>query len=107
MTITTYEVPLSPVPQKITIRLNNNNYKLTVVWNFASECWVLNIDTSLDVPVIHGIPLVLGTNLLGQFEYLGIGGILRVQMDNADGLPPSFSNLGIDGHLYFEVEDNG
>jgi len=101
--MTPFEIPLSPAPQTFSIPLNGIDYKLTVYWNKASQNWVMNIDDDAENPIAHGIPLLTGTNLLDQFEYLGIGGALVVQTDSAVDDVPSFSELGVTGRLYFVV----
>jgi len=99
--MTPFEIPLSPAPQTFSIPLNGIDYQLTLHWNKASQNWVLNIDDANGAAVAHGLPLLTGTNLLDQYEYLGIGGALVVQTDSAVDDVPSFSELGVTGRLYF------
>ncbi len=47
------------------------------------------------------IPLVTGTDLLGQYEYVGLNGQLFVYTDgNADNVP-TLDNLGIESNLFY------
>lgn len=97
-----YEVPLSPVPQKFSIALSGITYRLRVWWNAAPMGgWQLDINDANDNPLAHGIPLVTGSNLLDQLEYLGIGGWLVVETDYDLEAVPNFNNLGTTSHLYF------
>lgn len=101
---TVYEIPLSPSPQTFTVSLGGKSYQLTVQWRDAVEGgWALDIADSAGKPLVQGIPLVTGANLLDQFAYLGIAGQLRVQTDNDPDAVPAFDNLGNTSHLYFVV----
>lgn len=95
------EVPLSPVPQAFHIQLDNVEYALTFRWNVIGACWILDIASSDDVPIIQGIPVVTGINLLGQYQYLGFTGALIAQTDNDPDKVPTFTNLGEQGHLFY------
>lgn len=101
------EIPLTATPQKLSIKLNGITYQLTVVWNWVAQCWMLSIADQAGIPIINSIAMVLGSDLLEQFEYLNFGGKLIVTVDNNSGIPPTFTNLGTEGHLLFEVVENG
>jgi predicted Zn-dependent protease with MMP-like domain len=98
---TPYEIPLTAAPQQLLISLANVTYQLTVKWNDEASVWVLDIADSSGNGILNGIPLVTGTDLLGQFAYLGLGGSLVAQTDSDLTSPPTFTNLGDTGHLYF------
>jgi len=105
---TAYEVPLSPMPQKFSISLAGVTYNLKLSWNdilygggLKNPCWLLDIRDTTDNPILTGIPLVTGADLLAQYGYLSFGGQLIVQSDNDPNLVPSFDTLGKTGHLYF------
>lgn len=75
--------------------------KFNLQFNLVANCWVGNMSTDDGVPVISGIPLVTGADLLEQFGYLGLGGQMFAQTDhNADAVP-TFEDLGTTGHYYF------
>lgn len=101
-----FEIPLTPNPQRFNITLSGVQYRLAVVWRNAEQGgWVLDIADVNGNPIIQGIPLVTGANLLGQYEYLGLGGVLWSQTtDNPDAVP-TFDNLGVGSHLYWWVSD--
>lgn len=97
-----YEIPLSPQAQTFTIQLGTITYNLVVAWNDAPMGgWVLDILDNNSDPVVTGIPLVTGVNLLEQYDYLGFQGALQVQTDFDPDEIPTFQNLGIQSHLYF------
>lgn len=101
---TAYEVPLSSKAQEFVISLNGTSYKLTFTWNRALSNWVMNMAKEDGTPVLCGVPMVTGTDLLAQYQYLGIGGALVVQTDYDPAATPTYENLGTDSHLYFVTE---
>lgn len=102
--MTPYEIPLSPVPQSFTIDLGGTTYNLTVTYNGMSSTWVLDIADINGVPVLQGVPIVTGCDLLGQFGYLNFGGALVAQTDHDPDAIPTQANLGITGRLFFVVQ---
>lgn len=98
-----YEIPLKPTPQLLKIALAGTTYSLRVDWNLAAACWMLDIRQADETPIVEGIPLVTGVDLLEQYGYLNFGGRLFAQTDGDINQPPTFSDLGTLGHLYFEV----
>ena len=96
-----FEIPLSPTPQAFQADLAGVTYQITVKWNPQIPSWVLDIATSQSVPIISGIPLVTGADLLAQYAYLGIEGQLHVQTDTDTDVVPTVDNLGKNSHLYF------
>lgn len=100
--MTVVEIPLTPQPQTFLITLANVQYRFTLQYRNADMGgWFLDIADSSSNPIIQGIPLVTGADLLEQYAYLGIGGQLIVQTDGDSDAVPTFSNLGAASHLYF------
>ncbi|MFV8849811.1 phage baseplate plug family protein [Serratia fonticola] len=97
------EIPLTPTAQQFAIQLAGVQYQMTLIWRDAAG-WVLDIANNDRTPLIQGIPLVAGADLLAQYRYLGIGGALFVVSDPNVLFPPTKDNLGIECHLYFLVE---
>lgn len=95
------EIPLSPDPQTFTVALADVEYQCTLRWRDPAPGWVLDLADANGVSLVSGIPLVTGIDLLSQYEYLGIGGQLRVQTDHDPDAVPTFENLGDTSHLYF------
>lgn len=97
-----FEIPLSPNPQTFTVSLSGTEYRLTVQWRDAEGAgWVVDIADTSGNPIIQGIPLVTGVNLLDQYAYLGFTGVLWVQTTADPYAVPTFDNLGVDSHLYW------
>lgn len=101
---TAFEIPLSPEAQKFTIQLAGVTYNITVSWCAPAACWVFDIADRLDAPIIQGIPLVTGIDLLQQYAYLQFGGGLMVQTDHNPDAVPTLENLGVTGRVYFVTE---
>ena len=97
-----YTIPLKAEPQSFGITLAGKEYNLTVRWFEAPEGgWHLDIQHPDNAaPIVMGIPLVTGANLLEQYESLEFGGELWVEGE----LPPNLENLGTTAPLVFIVE---
>lgn len=100
-----YEIPLAANNQRFNISLGGVTYIMTVTWCPPAMCWTLDIADESGVPIITGIPMITGTDLLEQYEYLGITGSLVVQTDFEPNKVPDFTSLGTTGHLYFLAPD--
>ena len=99
-----YEIPLSPQPQRMTIALAGTTYRFRFHYaNVDQGGWLLDIGDSNGNPLVAGIPLVTGADLLAQFPDLGFGGKLFVLSDGDPGAVPTYDDLGVTSHLYFEA----
>lgn len=105
MARTAYEIPLTADPQVFAIALAGVTYSLTLRWNTAAECWFLDIADRSRQTILSGVPVVTGLDLLAQYEYLELGGMLVVQTDHDADAVPTLANLGTTSHVYFLVED--
>lgn len=94
------EIPLNPYPENFNITLDDKEYTLTTSWCGAANTWMLTISQTSG-PVLSGIPLIPGVNLLAQYPDLGFKGQLVAQVDHNQSAVPSFSGLGTNGHLYY------
>lgn len=101
-----FEIPLLPQAQSFQIPLSNKLYNLTLKYMDTPEGgWVLDIDDTQGVALVHGVPLVTGADLLAQYAYLGIGGQLIVQTDENPDAVPLYTNLGVNSRVYFITGD--
>lgn len=96
-----FEVPLQPIAQAFFIQLANVTYKMSLKWNDVSVCWVFDLATADELPILQGVPIVTGVDLLAQYQYLEIGGGLIALTDGNPDAVPTFQNLGSGGNLYF------
>lgn len=99
--MTTYEIPTQPRNQSFRISLNDVEYQVIQRWNASINAWVINVNMTDGSPLVHGIALVTGVDLLSQFEHLGLGGAIVVQSDTSVDAVPDYETLGSTGHLYF------
>jgi uncharacterized protein DUF6983 len=95
------EIPLISAAQTFSVTLVGVTYTMMVHWCAPASCWILDIADQNAVPIVPGIPMITGADLLEPYRYLGIGGQLIVQTDNNTDAVPTFDNLGSRGHLYF------
>lgn len=96
-----FEIPVSAQAQVFSLILNNTNYTFSLHWCVASNCWVLDISDADDVPLVGGIAVVTGCDLLFPYRYLGFVGSLVAMTEGDYDTPPTFANLGDEGKLYY------
>ena len=96
-----YEVPLTPEPQEFRLRLGAALYAAKLLWNPVAVAWVLDLATDAGQPVVSGIPLVTGADLLVPYKHLNFGGQLFATTDGDQDAPPTFTNLGSAGRVFF------
>ena len=99
-------IPTSPMPQRFLITLSaGQTYQLVTQYRDAPEAgWTLDIGEPNGTPIISGIPLVTGVNLLAQYQHLIVGSLF-VLSDVETWAVPGFSDLGVSSHLYFDGDD--
>jgi hypothetical protein len=96
------EIPLVPAPQVLLAQLGATLYTLRLRWcDVTMGGWVLDISDSADNPLVCGVPLVTGADLLEQYAYLGLAGQLFCYTDGNLSATPNFANLGSQSHLVF------
>lgn len=97
-----FQVPLIAAPQKFQVTLGGSNYILTALYrNVDGGGWTIDLADTAGNPILQGIPLVTGVDLLAQYDYLNFGGSLWVQTTSDPDAVPTFENLGTDGILYW------
>lgn len=101
---TPLEIPLISRPETFAIQLGAVTYNLRVYWLVSASCWAIDIADQNLVPLVNGLPLVTGTDLLGQFAYL-IPGTLQIVNDGNSDAPPGWNGLGATSHLIFTPPD--
>lgn len=107
MTQNVYKIPLQNVSQKFDITLAGRQYTIACRWNNSRQAgWFLDIDDGVtNEPIVYNMPLVTGTDLLAQYEYLGFKGSLLVFTDGNAGAVPTLEDLGSNSNLYFITND--
>ncbi len=110
-----YNTPLTRIPlqpaqaQSLGINLNGTDYRFRLNFNASDPfstggTWILDIGDESGVPIVCGIPLLPGQNLLAQYGYLEIGGggaLFCYGAGAAEGEIPGWDTLGVSWQLYF------
>lgn len=103
-----YEIPLAAENQKFHITLSGIDYTFSLRWNFRASQWILNIGDTAELPIINGIPLVAGVNLLSGYKAHEIGGVgsnlfIRSFLKQAHlgQEQPLYNDLGSNTRLYY------
>lgn len=96
---TPFEIPLAKGAQSFLVTLAGASYRMRLRWSgVATPSWLLDISTEAGAPLVSGLPLVTGSDLLAQHAHLNIGSGLYVFSD-VD--PPTYASLGVSTKLYF------
>ena len=98
---TPYTVPTQPTNQTFSVMMAGVQRQLTVRWNQMNAAWHLDLADTLGNPVLTGLPLITGTDLLAPFKYMNFGGQLIAQTANDATAVPTLANLGSGANLYF------
>ena len=101
---TVYEIPTSSDNQTFNISLVGATYVINLYWNTINLTWMIDISDITNNQILTGIPVVANVDLLAPFGYFNFDGQLIAQTDHAIDVPPTFVNLGTDGHIYFVVQ---
>lgn len=96
------EIPLTPDNQQFNIVINNTTWGMKIIWR--ETCWIMDLMNSRNEPIIYGIPLVTGANLLAQYAPHKFGFALIVLCDDPAQTLPTKTDLGIASHLYIVSE---
>jgi hypothetical protein len=100
-----FEIPLTPIPQLFTVQLSGIDYNILLTYRDVDEGgWFIDVSDINSAPIVNGIPLVTGTNLIEQYAHLGFGGRMWVQTVNDPNAPPTFLNLGTEAFLYWVTD---
>lgn len=105
MSLTNFEIPLSPKNQRFSIILAGVAYVLRFLYNQTLDenaSWILDISDADGNPIVCGIPVVTGEDMLVQYKYLGINIVLFCFTDGDATAIPTAQNLGISSHVYFQ-----
>lgn len=73
----------------------NINVKLFLRYNDLYDVWMATIsDNSTGKVLIDSMPMVCGVDLLGQYEYLGLGHAYMVPVTDTNLMMPDNESLG-------------
>ncbi|MBD2803501.1 hypothetical protein ID855_01980 [Xenorhabdus sp. ZM] len=93
------EIPLQAESQQFDIQLGGISYRMCLQWrNYAG--WILDIRHPNNEPIVVGIPLVFGVDILEQHSYLGFKGSLVFYCNDPKNETKE-EELGKNNRLYF------
>lgn len=92
-----FEIPLRSGSQKFITTLNGKAYQLRLIWR-APVGWFLDIAKTDTTPLVNGIAVVTGVNLIQQYQHL-IKGELWVYTEGLEN--PDYQSVGDTLKLYW------
>ena len=98
------EIRVQPRNQSFSVELAGQTFNLRTLWNTTSGRWFLDIDDAEGQPLVHGIPLVTGADLLAQHRHLGIPGAIYCGSDGELERAPGYDDFGSTSHLWFQAD---
>ena len=96
---TVSEIPLSSQNESFQVTMANVVYRMRVTWRDPYG-WFLDIADVNANKLVSGIPLVAGINFLQPYPQFQFHCALIVLTDGDIDADPTFSNLGLQSHLY-------
>ncbi len=85
----------------VDVTLSGVSFRLVFYWNNrdgsnnpAGGAWILSLNDSLDNPIVSGIKMVLGLNLLSPFALNAPEGSLFLVDLSGHDIDPGFNDLG-------------
>jgi len=99
MALSLNEIPLNSGPERFGLAINGVNYRFRTGYaNADGSGWYLDISHDDGSPLISGMALVPGTNLMAPYSYMGLNFALLMTSESGD--PPLFGELGTACRLY-------
>lgn len=96
------EIPLTADNQQFSIIIAGATYRISIIWR--ETCWVMDMFNDRSEPLISGVPLVTGADLMAQYEYMGLGFKMAVVCDDEAQEYPTKIDLGSRSHLLVSTE---
>ncbi|MCC8364911.1 hypothetical protein J8V57_01225 [Xenorhabdus sp. PB61.4] len=97
----TVEIPLQAENQQFDIQLGGINYRMRLQHRDCAG-WILDIMHPNSEPIVSGLPLVFGVDILEQHRYLGFNGSLVFYCYNTQNETDK-EELGKNNRLYFVI----
>jgi predicted Zn-dependent protease with MMP-like domain len=94
-----YQIPVDSSPNQefdITVPVDGNNLQLhlSFTYNTIANYWVMSVADKNKNMLVMSIPLVTGTNLVGQYNHLALGSAFLVKTGDSALNYPDSDSLG-------------
>ena len=100
---TVYLIPLSSGMQSFGASLGEKTIQIRLMWREAEGGgWFMDLLETDGDPILSGIAVRCGHNLLGQYPHLGLGK-MQIMVDNDDTIALSYSDMGKNVQLYWRL----
>lgn len=94
-----YELPMtSDASQEFISTIDGVKYLFRVQLNVRSDIWTIDVNTVGDVPIIAGMPLVMGVDLLSTERFAR--GLLFLVDYSGRGVDPTADNINNYGLIW-------
>lgn len=102
VTTTVFSVPLRSGTQQFVVSLGTISVMMRLIWRSASGGgWFIDIYESDGLtPILCGLPVRCGQNMLSQYQYLGLGRMVAL-IDGQAERDPSYDDMGSNLQLYW------
>lgn len=105
MALTLFRIPLLNIAQRFEINLAGNDLILETQWDYLNTTWFVSIFDSITQDILlSSLPLVTGSNLVSQFNYLDFNFSLVVVSEGDILAVPTEDNLGTTSNLLVGVD---
>ena len=99
------EIPLVSGSQSFATRLGGVDYQFQIAYRNVTEGgYFLDIADGRGNPLVQGVPLVTGINLLAQYPDIGFAGRLWLQTASVPDALPTYDGLGTDSKLLWVTD---
>ncbi|HCW79877.1 MAG TPA: hypothetical protein DG942_02085 [Ruminococcaceae bacterium] len=103
------EIALTNLPnQTYSLEIPGDNHNITFIitqsWNEQAGYWTISIYNQESEPLVLGIPLLCGHDLLEQYQYLKIGSLYLINIGDPTIENPDANNIGQNFKLLWELE---
>lgn len=101
---TVYEIPLNTGAQSFTVNLGGTQFKMRLIYrNAVGGGWFLDMEKVDKTDAIYGIPLLIGIDLLEQYQHKGFGHLMAT-LESGQGGNPTYEDMGTALHLFWSSE---
>lgn len=92
-----FELPMSDEPsQEFTCEIGGTNYLFRIQLNVRGNLWTMDVSTSDDEPILQGVALTLGVDLLSNERFTsGLLFLVDYTGKNADPTADKLADYGL------------